>query len=87
MPIIFLQSLWGLNTALQTAILGQMSSGAIAANSMALNLFLMVKTAAVGAASSANVIIGQAIGAGKTDLVKLYAKKPDFQMPARIPQG
>lgn len=75
LPIIFLQSIWGLNTAIQTAILGQMSSSAIAANSMASNLFLLVKTAAIGAASSANVIIGHTIGSGNLERVKVYAKR------------
>lgn len=72
-PIIFLQSLWGVNTALQTAILGHLSSSAIAANSMASNLYLMVKTMAVGAASTTNVIIGRAIGEGNEKKVRLYA--------------
>lgn len=73
LPIIFLQSLWGVNTALQTAILGHLSSSAIAANSMASNLYLMVKTMAVGAASTTNVIIGKAIGEGDEMKVRRYA--------------
>lgn len=73
-PIIFTQSLWGLNTAMQTAILGHLTASAIAANSMASNLFLIVKTVAVGSASTANVIIGKTIGEGDLDLVKQYAK-------------
>lgn len=74
-PIILLQSLWGLNTALQTAILGRLSASAIAANSMASNLYLIVKTVAVGAASTANVMIGKIIGQGKTvQEIKKYGK-------------
>lgn len=73
LPIIFLQSLWGVNTALQTAILGHLSSSAIAANSMASNLYLMVKTMAVGAASTTNVIIGRAVGEGDENRVRRYA--------------
>lgn len=73
-PIILLQSLWGVNTALQTAILGHLTSSAIAANSMASNLFLIVKTVAVGAASTANVLIGKAIGQGDRTRVRNYAK-------------
>lgn len=74
LPIILSAALWGVNTAAQTAILGHMSSNAIAANSVAANLFLLVKTAAIGAASSASIIIGKAIGAGKKELVKEYAR-------------
>lgn len=73
-PIIVLQSLWGVNTALQTAILGHLSSSAIAANSMASNLFLIVKTVAVGAASTANVMIGVVIGQGDEKRIRMYAR-------------
>ena len=63
-PVFFVQSLWGLNTALQTVILGHMTAAAIAANSVASTLFLMVKSMAVGAASTASVLIGKPVGAG-----------------------
>jgi putative MATE family efflux protein len=75
LPVIFMQSLWGLNNAVQTAILGQTSSAAITANSMASNLFLLVKIGAVGAASAANVMIGHAIGMGNIPEVKKDAKR------------
>lgn len=58
-PMLLVQGLWGVNTALQTAILGHMTSAAIAANSAASTLFLLVKSAAVGAASTASIIIGK----------------------------
>ena len=74
-PIIFTQSLWGVNNAIHTAILGHMSSAAIAANSMASNLYLIVKTIAVGAASATNVTIGKVIGEGDEQKVRSYAKR------------
>lgn len=74
LPIIFIAAMWGANTAMQTAILGHLTSSAIAANSMASNLFLIVKTVAVGSASTANVLIGKAIGQGDMKIVKDYAK-------------
>lgn len=70
LPMFFVQGLWGLNTALQTVILGHMTSSAIAANSAASNLFLMVKSTAVGAASAASVLIGKTVGTG--NIKKLY---------------
>jgi putative MATE family efflux protein len=70
LPVIIVAGLWGLNTAMQTAILGHLSSNAIAANSMASNLFLICKTAAVGAAATTNVIIGKTIGAGDMKRLK-----------------
>lgn len=65
----------GVNTALQTAILGHMTAAAIAANSAASNLFLLVKSTAVGAASAAGVMIGKAIGGGDMEQVKQYARR------------
>ena len=38
LPILFISAMWGVNTAMQTAILGHLTSSAIAANSMASNL-------------------------------------------------
>jgi Na+-driven multidrug efflux pump len=52
-----------------------MSSAAIAANSMASNLYLIVKTIAVGAASATNVTIGKVIGEGDEQKVRSYAKR------------
>ena len=74
-PLLVIQGLWGVNTALQTAILGHMTAATIAANSAASNLFLMVKSAAVGAASAASVTMGKTIGSGDLKLAKLYYKK------------
>lgn len=75
LPILAVQGLWGLNTALQTVILGHMTAAAIAANSMASNLFLLAKSAAVGASSTASVIIGKSIGAGDIALTKQYSRR------------
>ena len=69
-PMLAVQSLWGLNTAMQTVILGHMTAAAIAANSVASTLFLMVKSMAVGAASAASVMIGKTIGTGDMEGVK-----------------
>lgn len=74
-PMLFVQGLWGVNTALQTVILGHMTAAAIAANSVASTLFLMVKSMAVGAASTASIIIGKTIGMGDISLVKRFSIK------------
>ena len=75
LPMFVVSALWGLNTALQTVILGHMTTRAIAANSVASNLFLMVKSMAVGASSTASVLIGKAVGEGDITVVKAYAKR------------
>lgn len=74
-PMVFVQGLWGVNTALQTAILGHMTAAAIAANSVASTLFMMVKSMAVGAASTASIIIGKTVGMGNMELVKKYSRR------------
>ena len=58
---------------MQTVILGHMTAAAIAANSVAPTLFLLVKSMAVGAASTASVVIGKTIGLGDISLVKRTA--------------
>ena len=72
-PMLVGQGLWGVNTALQTVILGHMTAAAIAANSVASTIFMMVKSMAVGAASTASIIIGNTIGTGDIALVKKYS--------------
>lgn len=72
-PMLVVQGLWGMNTALQTVVLGHMTSAAIAANSVASTLFLVVKSTGVGAASATSVIVGKTIGMGNMKLLKRYA--------------
>ena len=72
-PMLVVQGLWGVNTALQTVILGHMTAAAIAANSVASTIYMMVKSMAVGAASTASIIIGNTIGTGDIALVKKYS--------------
>lgn len=74
-PVVFVQALWGLNIALQTVILGHMTPAAIAANSVASTLMLLMKSAVTGAASTASIIIGTAIGTGDLARVKRLAVK------------
>ena len=74
-PMLIVQGLWGISTALQTVILGHMTASAIAANSVASTLFLLVKSAAVGAAATASIIIGKTIGEGNIEKVKETAKQ------------
>lgn len=73
LPMVFVQGLWGLNTALQTVILGHMTTTAIAANSIASTVYLLVKSMVVGAASTASVITGKTIGTGHIEKVRVYA--------------
>ena len=74
-PLLFNALLWGVNTAMQTIILGHMESAAIAANSASSTLYLLVKSTAVGAGSAATVVVGKAIGEGDRDKVIRLSKR------------
>ena len=73
-PLMVSQLLWAVTVPIQTAILGHLSSDAIAANSVAttFNSYLKVVVQAMSAASS--VMIGMAIGRGDMKRVKCDAR-------------
>ena len=71
--------MFGLSTALQTVILGNMTKAAIAANSVASTLYQMLKVMAVGAASASAVMIGKILGEAESEAeclpkIKSYSK-------------
>ena len=72
--VIMTSFLWGLNTALQTVILGHMSSSAIAAHSISSTIFLFLKVTSQGAASAASVITGRTVGEGNMAKVREYTR-------------
>lgn len=65
-PVICTNMLWSIATPIQTAILGRLSSDAIAANSVATTVFQYLKVVTVSEASSTSVIMGRIIGSGVT---------------------
>lgn len=69
-PITIISSLWGANLAVQSIILGQLSTSAFAANSAVSVVYQLVKSAAVGSGSAAAVMIGMSIGKGCVTEVK-----------------
>ena len=74
LPVMTISGLWGLNNAAQNAILGHMSSRAIAANSVASTQYLLVKSIAVGMSSATGFFIGKTIGEGDEKKLKALAK-------------
>lgn len=74
LPVVVTGFLWGCNSALQTVILGHMSSGAIAAHSISSTIFLFLKVTPVGAASAAAVLTGKTVGTGNLRKIKEYTK-------------
>ena len=61
-PIMLIQGLFGLNTAVQNAVLGHLDTSIMAAYSISTVLFQLLKVAAIGASSAATILIGQSVG-------------------------
>lgn len=69
-PMLGIAIIWGVSTALQTVVMGHLSAEAMAANSVASVLFLMLKSACVGGSSTATIMIGKGIGQGDAATVR-----------------
>lgn len=74
-PVILGDIFWGINLAVQGAIVGRLGSVALASVSIANTVFSMVSVGIYGTAGATSVIIGQTVGAGEYEKVKEYAKK------------
>lgn len=68
--MIITEMCWAVATPIQSAILGSMTSDAIAANSIATTFYNFLKVAIRAAASAGAVLIGVAIGEGDYEEVK-----------------
>lgn len=69
-PIIFSSMVWAVSVPMQTAILGHLSSDAIAANSVATTFFQYLKVIVVAISSASAVMIGKEIGIGDKERVR-----------------
>lgn len=69
-PIIFSSMVWAVSVPMQTAILGHLSSDAIAANSVATTFFQYLKVIVVAISSASAVMIGKDIGIGNKERVR-----------------
>ena len=74
LPVILSNAIWGIAQAVQTAILGHLGQGPIAANSIASTVFQILSVITYGAASASSILIGKTIGEGRLDHAKQYAK-------------
>lgn len=70
LPIMCSQVLWGISVPMQTAILGHLSSDAIAANSVATTFYQYLKVVVIAMSSVSAVMIGNAIGRGDMKRIK-----------------
>lgn len=73
-PILFTSFVWAVSVPMQTAVLGHLSSDAIAANSVATTFFQYLKVIVVALSSASAVIIGKDIGAGEKERIRSDAR-------------
>lgn len=66
-PVISTNLLWSIATPIQTAILGRLSTDAMAANSVSTTVFQYLKVVTVSEASSTAVVMGRTVGSGVTE--------------------
>lgn len=69
-PNMLATVIWGISIPVQTAILGRISTAALAANNVASTFYQYAKVITMAMSSCSGVMIGQAIGRGKRELVK-----------------
>jgi len=74
LPLTGSQLSWGLAMNLQSAILGRLGQGPIAASAIAAALFQLVTVVIYAAASASHVVIGKAVGQGSIPRVKEYTR-------------
>jgi putative MATE family efflux protein len=75
LPVILGDICWGINLAVQGAIVGRLGATALASVSISNIVFSIMGVAVYGTAGAAGIVIGQTVGAGEYDKVKEYAKK------------
>jgi len=65
---------WGINLAVQGAIIGRFPETVIAAFSISNIVFQIITVGAYGSATASSIIIGKAVGSGDIERVKSYAR-------------
>ena len=74
-PVLLGDIFWGINLAVQGAIIGRLGSTALASVSISNTIFSILAVGMYGTAGASAIIIGKTVGSGNYDLVKEYAKK------------
>ena len=74
LPVMLSGASWGIGMMIQIVILGHMSKTIVAANSIAATVYQVITSFSFGQVSSSNVIIGNTVGAGRTDQIRPYTR-------------
>lgn len=73
-PVMLGDIFWGINLAVQSAIIGRLGPIALASVSIANTVFSIISVGIYGTAGATSVVIGQTVGAGEYEKVKEYTK-------------
>lgn len=74
-PVMVNEIFWGVGTSANAAIIGHLGKSVVAANSVTQVMKQLAMVVAFGVATATAIILGKAIGEGKEELAKLYAKR------------
>lgn len=74
LPIVGGQVVWSVNMMANSAIMGRFSAGVITAVSVANTMNSLAYVTMTGMSSAVGIITGKTVGAGKTELMKEYAR-------------
>ena len=69
-PVVLSGFSWGIGMMLQVVILGHMSKGIVAANSIASTVYSLITAFSFGLVSSSNVIMGNLVGSGEMEKIR-----------------
>lgn len=74
LPVIMSGLLWGVAQAAQTAVLGHISAGVIAANSIAVTFAQIFAVFSMACTNTSSVLVAKTIGEGRLDVIRAYAR-------------
>lgn len=74
-PVIINEMFWGVAISTNSAIIGQLSTSAAAANAIAMVIKQLAQVISLGVAMATAVMLGKMIGEGEKQRVKIYAGK------------
>lgn len=75
LPAMGNEIIWGTGFSMYTVIMGHLSSDALAANSLIQVVRNLASVIGFGLANGSAVVIGKALGEGREDVARLYAKR------------
>ncbi len=74
-PVMLNELIWGTGTSVNAAIIGHLGKSVVAANSVTQVTRQLAMIVAFGVANATAIILGKALGEGKEEQAKLYAKR------------